>query len=93
MSMRLSDNFRGAGLMTCCVMAYVLNDAVMKLLFADIDFFQAIFLRGLVSLPALLILALMTKNFLQKYSAKNKWLMSIRTVSYTHLTLPTKRIV
>ena len=81
MSMRLSDNFRGAGLMTCCVMAYVLNDAVMKLLFADIDFFQAIFLRGLVSLPALLILALMTKNFLQKYSAKNKWLMSIRILA------------
>ena len=62
-------------------MAYVLNDAIMKLLFADIDFFQAIFLRGLVSLPPLLILALMTKNFLQKYSTKNKRLMSIRILA------------
>ena len=81
MSMRLNNNFRGASLMTCCVMAYVLNDAIMKLLFADIDFFQAIFLRGLVSLPPLLILALMTKNFLQKYSTKNKRLMGIRILA------------
>ena len=79
--MRLNDNLLGAALMTCCVLAYVLNDAVMKLLFADIDFFQAIFLRGLVSLPPLLILALMTKTLLQKYSVKNQRLMIIRILA------------
>ena len=79
--MRLNDNLLGAALMTCCVLAYVLNDAVMKLLFADIDFFQAIFLRGLVSLPPLLILALMTKTLLQKYSAKNQRFMIIRILA------------
>ena len=79
--MRLNDNLLGAALMTCCVLAYVLNDAVMKLLFADIDFFQAIFLRGLVSLPPLLVLALMTKTLLQKYSAKNQRLMIIRILA------------
>ena len=79
--MRLNDNLLGAALMTCCVLAYVLNDAVMKLLFADIDFFQAIFLRGLVSLPSLLVLALMTKTLLQKYSAKNQGLMIIRILA------------
>jgi len=79
--MRLNDNLLGAALMTCCVLAYVLNDAVMKLLFADIDFFQAIFLRGLVSLPPILILALMTKTLLQKYSAKNQRLMIIRILA------------
>ena len=79
--MRLNDNLLGAVLMTCCVLAYVLNDAVMKLLFADIDFFQAIFLRGLVSLPPLLVLALMTKTLLQKYSAKNQRLMIIRILA------------
>ena len=79
--MRLNDNMLGAALMTCCVLAYVLNDAVMKLLFADIDFFQAIFLRGLVSLPPILILALMTKTLLQKYSAKNQRLMIIRILA------------
>ena len=79
--MRLNDNLLGAALMTCCVLAYVLNDAVMKLLFADIDFFQAIFLRGLVSLPPLLILALMTRTLLQKYSAKNQRLMIIRILA------------
>ena len=79
--MRLNDNLLGAALMTCCVLAYVLNDAVMKLLFADIDFFQAIFLRGLVSLPPLLILALMTKTLLQKYSTKNQRLIIIRILA------------
>ena len=79
--MRLNENLLGAALMTCCVLAYVLNDAVMKLLFADIDFFQAIFLRGLVSLPPLLVLALMTKTLLQKYSAKNQLLMIIRILA------------
>jgi len=79
--MRLNDNLLGAALMTCCVLAYVLNDAVMKLLFADIDFFQAIFLRGLVSLPPILILALMTKTLMQKYSAKNQRLMIIRILA------------
>ena len=79
--MRLNDNLLGAALMTCCVLAYVLNDAVMKLLFADIDFFQAIFLRGLVSLPPLLVLALMTKTLLQKYSAKNQRFMIIRILA------------
>ena len=79
--MRLNDNLLGAALMTFCVLAYVLNDAVMKLLFADIDFFQAIFLRGLVSLPPILILALMTKTLLQKYSAKNQRFMIIRILA------------
>ena len=79
--MRLNDNLLGAALMTCCVLAYVLNDAVMKLLFADIDFFQAIFLRGLVSLPPLLILALMTKTLLQKYSTKNQRLIIVRILA------------
>ena len=79
--MRLNENLLGAALMTCCVLAYVLNDAVMKLLFADIDFFQAIFLRGLVSLPPLLILAFMTKTLLQKYSTKNQRLVIIRILA------------
>ena len=79
--MRLNENLLGATLMTCCVLAYVLNDAVMKLLFADIDFYQAIFLRGLVSLPPLLILAFMTKTLLQKYSTKNQRLIIIRILA------------
>jgi len=53
----------------------------MKLLFLDIDFFQAIFLRGLVSLPALLGLALVTKSLVQKYSKKNKQLIIIRILA------------
>ena len=79
--MRLNDNFLGAALMSCCVLAYVLNDAVMKLLFLDIDFFQAIFLRSLVSLPPMFVLALRAKSLLQKYSKKNKQLIIIRILA------------
>jgi drug/metabolite transporter (DMT)-like permease len=53
----------------------------MKLLFLDIDFFQAIFLRSVVSLPPLLILALRAKSLLQKYSKKNKQLIIIRILA------------
>ena len=31
--MRLNNNIKGAALMTGCVSAYVINDALMKLLF------------------------------------------------------------
>ena len=59
----------------------------MKLLFLDIDFFQAIFLRSLVSLPPLLIFALRAKSLLQKYSKKNKRLIIIRILAEIGTTL------
>ena len=49
--MRLTDNIMGAALMTGCVLAYVVNDALMKLLFAEMALFQAVFLRGLMTIP------------------------------------------
>ena len=52
--MRLSDNLKGAALMSGCVSAYVINDAFMKYLFSEMAFFQAIFLRSIISVPPIL---------------------------------------
>ena len=43
---RLSDNALGAVYMTISVLAYVANDAFIKTAAADLDLYQAIFLRG-----------------------------------------------
>ena len=54
--MRLTDNIMGAALMTGCVLAYVVNDAMMKLVFAEMALFQAVFLRGLMTIPLLCLM-------------------------------------
>ena len=59
--MRLTDNIMGAALMTGCVLAYVVNDALMKLLFAEIALFQAVFLRGLMTIPLLCLMVWRSK--------------------------------
>lgn len=43
----MSDNLRGAALMTCAMCAYTINDAFMKSLAGEVPLFQAIFLRGM----------------------------------------------
>ena len=76
--MRLSDNLKGAALMTGCVSAYVINDAFMKYLFSEMAFFQAIFLRSIISVPPVLIMVWITKVTVQKISHENKRLLWLR---------------
>lgn len=45
--MALSENMRGAVLMTLCMAAFTANDACMKALSEHLPFWQALFLRGL----------------------------------------------
>ena len=56
--MRLNKNIIGAALMTGCMFAYVINDALMKLLFSEIPLFQVLFLRSIITVPAVLVLSL-----------------------------------
>jgi len=53
----LSDNMRGALLMMGSMAAFTLNDACMKVLMGDIPLFQAIFLRGLLTVLVLVVLS------------------------------------
>lgn len=49
----LSDNLRGAGFMMIAMAAFTLSDACMKAVAAQMPLYQAVTLRGLVTLPLL----------------------------------------
>lgn len=53
----LSDNMRGALLMMGSMAAFTLNDACMKVLMGELPLFQAIFLRGLLTVVVLVVMA------------------------------------
>ena len=53
----LSDNVRGALMMAVAMLAFSSNDAAMKSLSGELPMFQAIFLRGIVTTIAMIILA------------------------------------
>ncbi|MAI59359.1 MAG: EamA family transporter [Rhodobacteraceae bacterium] len=76
--MRLSDNLKGAVFMSGCVSAYVINDAFMKYLFSEMAFFQAIFLRSIISVPPVLVMIWITKSAIRKLSRQNKRLLWVR---------------
>ena len=76
--MRLTDNIMGAALMTSCVLAYVINDAVMKLLFAEMALFQSVFLRGLLTIPLLCLMVWRSKVAIRGLSRQNKRLVAMR---------------
>ena len=59
--MRLNNNMKGADLMTGCVFAYVINDAFMKLPFSEIALFEAVFLRSIIIIPLVLVMAWITR--------------------------------
>ena len=76
--MRLNDNMKGAALMTGCVFAYVINDAFMKLLFSEIALFQAVFLRSMITVPPVLVMAWITKVTIRNLSNQDKRLILVR---------------
>lgn len=53
----LSDNMRGALLMMGSMAAFVFNDACMKILLNDVPIFQAILLRGVLTVLALVVMS------------------------------------
>jgi S-adenosylmethionine uptake transporter len=79
--MRLNNNMKGAALMTGCVFAYVINDAFMKLLFSEIALFEAVFLRSIIIIPPVLVMAWITKVTLRNLSNQDKLLISVRVVA------------
>jgi len=52
----LSDNLRGAGFMMIAMAAFTLGDACMKAVAAQMPLYQAVTLRGLVTLPLLALI-------------------------------------
>ena len=76
--MRLNNNIKGAALMTGCVSAYVINDAFMKLLFSEISLSQTLFLRSMITVPPVLIMAWIAKIAIRNLSNYNKRFVLLR---------------
>lgn len=55
--MPLSDNAKGALFMSVAMAAFTVNDACMKAVTQALPLYQAIFLRGLLSTAALVLIA------------------------------------
>ncbi|GAB4394725.1 MAG: DMT family transporter [Kiloniellaceae bacterium] len=61
-----SDNLRGAFFMAVAMAGFCLNDTMMKLVFADLELFQSIFLRGLLLSVLIAVVGLHRRQLLYK---------------------------
>lgn len=78
-----SDNTRGAILMMLSMASFTLNDACMKSLAGDVPFFQAVFTRGVATLPLLLVLALATNGLDFRFPRRDWGRVLLRSVAET----------
>ncbi|WP_265499407.1 DMT family transporter [Paracoccus beibuensis] len=81
------DNLRGAGLMTLSMMCFGCNDAVIKYVTQDVPLYQAITLRGVVVMLALLLLAQRGGGLRLRIAAPMRWPMALRLIGEVGSTL------
>ncbi len=77
-----SDNLRGAAFMMIAVAGFTGSDACMKAITAEIPLFQALTLRGLLSVPALLIIGHLSGGlrFARSLGPRARPLLTLRTL-------------
>lgn len=79
--MALSDNMRGMIYMNVAMLAFCVNDSFMKAVTHSLPLYQAIALRGVLSLAGLLIIAAFTTGQIQLLpQGKDKIALGLRTV-------------
>jgi len=78
--MALSDNLRGAGLMTAAMLAFTLNDTAMKAVTETFPVIEAIALRGAVTLTALAVIGLVTGALRFPQGAADRFWIAMRTI-------------
>ena len=71
-----SQNVFGALLMGLTMLCFVSNDAVMKLMFQSVSVEQGIFVRGLLAVPLIVIIAYLRKNLFVRLD-RCDWLIVI----------------
>lgn len=79
--MAISDNLRGALLMTGAMTAFTVNDVFMKLLSENLPFFQLLFIRSVAVTILIAAMAWRAQAFKLSLSSQDWWLVVIRTVS------------
>jgi S-adenosylmethionine uptake transporter len=75
----LSDNQRGAFFMTCAMLAFLVNDTFMKALSDELPLMQALLLRGLGTLAALVVWMAATRTLTFTMSRRDWGLTVLRT--------------
>ena len=79
--MALTDNLRGALLMTGAMTAFTVNDAFMKLLSEDLPFFQLLFVRSVAVTLLIGAMAWRANALAYNLSVRDKKLIAIRSLS------------
>jgi drug/metabolite transporter (DMT)-like permease len=75
-----SDNLRGAFFMAVAMAGFCLNDTMMKLVFADLELFQAIFLRGLLLSVLIAVLSIRRNQLFYRPSRQDSFFLGLRVV-------------
>ena len=85
--MPTSLNARGALLMTLSMLAFVLNDGLMKTLLVDMSIYQAVFLRGIITIPFMAIMAWRTGVLIVKLKGRDKKIILGRVLTEVLATI------
>ena len=83
----MSNNVKGALIMSASMLAFVLNDGLMKVLFKDWSIYQAVFLRGVLTIALMVSLALYRNHIFKKISVRNWKFIGLRTAGETGATI------
>ena len=81
------DNLKGAALMALSMLAFVSNDAMMKALFADMSIYQAIFLRGLITVPLIALMAWHQGALLISIAPRDRLMVTLRVAAEVGATV------
>lgn len=79
--MVLSENMRAALLISASMTAFTVNDAMMKLAAPNLPFFQQIFMRGVLIILGLYVIALLSGHMGYRISRSDRILSLIRTAA------------
>lgn len=83
----LADNLKGAGFMLVAMAAFVLGDACMKTVAGHVPLYQAVTLRGLITVPLLVMLGVVTGG-LSLARMRGAWpVIGLRTIGEIGATL------
>lgn len=77
--MVLSDNLRGAALMTVAMVAFTFNDALMKAATMHVPVFQAIVMRGVMTMAALALIGWRTGQLRVPQARADRFWLGART--------------